>query len=78
MSKWSGFSIVELRILQDVISNNVENIRSDSVSDNGEPLTYHLSEDDALELHAEALLQEGMVRGILEEIESRIGAHVNL
>jgi hypothetical protein len=72
MSKFSGFSVAELRMLQGVLSDSVENIRTGVVSDDGEDLASGLDAEQVASAHANAITQEAMLDEIHEEIDRKL------
>ena len=57
--RWQPFSVEELRRLQEVLSNNIENIQADCVDDDGQQT---VSTD----------LDEAMLEEVLTEINQRL------
>lgn len=76
MSKFSAFSITELRSLQNVLSSYIENIRSDVVSEDGEILSVVVDENKAEELNLDCLLQESLLRQLEVELSNRLSVAV--
>jgi hypothetical protein len=59
VTRWQPFSVEELRRLQEVLSNNIENIQADCVDDDGQQT---VSTD----------LDEAMLEEVLTEINQRL------
>jgi hypothetical protein len=72
MSRFSGFSVAELRMLQGVLSDSIENIRTSVVSDDGEDLASGLDAKQLTKVFGNAIFQELMLDEIHAEIDRKL------
>jgi hypothetical protein len=72
MGKFAGFLVQELRLLQGVLSDSVENIRTDVVSDDGEDLASGLNAEQLAKVHADATTLEILLAEIDAEIDRKL------
>jgi hypothetical protein len=72
MGKFSGFTVAELQMLQGVLSDSIENIRTGVVSDDGEDLASGLDAEQLAKVFGDAISQEAMLDEIYAEIDRKL------
>jgi hypothetical protein len=72
MGKFAGFTVAELQMLQGVLSDSIENIRTGVVSDDGEDLASGLDAEQLAKVFGDAIFQELMLDEIHAEIDRKL------